>query len=112
LLHGKLDQLPVKERQLIEPVLLKYAHLFHDEQMNYFKGTSVIEHEIPLNDTRPIRKPQHSVHIDRRKATATLPPGALQYFAVVMLYLAAYLYKCAHTFARGLRFPGWSCPKG
>ena len=31
LLHGKLDHLPVKERQLIEPVLLKYAHLFHDE---------------------------------------------------------------------------------
>jgi hypothetical protein len=30
LLHGKLDHLPVKERQLIEPVLLKYAHLFHD----------------------------------------------------------------------------------
>jgi len=58
LLHGKLDHLPAEERQLIEPVLLKYAHLFHDEEMNDFKGTSVVEHEIPLNDTRPIRKPQ------------------------------------------------------
>ena len=59
MLHGKLYHLPVKERQLIKPVLLKYAHLFHDEQMNDFKGPSVIEHEIPLNDTRPIRKPQY-----------------------------------------------------
>jgi len=46
LLYGKLDHLPVEERQLIEPVLLKYAHLFHDKQMNDLKGTSVIEHEI------------------------------------------------------------------
>jgi hypothetical protein len=61
LLQGKLDHLPVKERQLIEPVLLKYAHLFHDEQMNDFKGMSVIRNKIPLNDTRPIRKPQYRV---------------------------------------------------
>jgi hypothetical protein len=60
LLHGKLDHLPVKERQLTEPTLLKYAHLFHDAQMNDSKGTSVIEHEIPLNDTRSIRKSQQS----------------------------------------------------
>jgi len=32
--RGKLDHLPVKDRQLIEPVLLKYPHLFHDEQIN------------------------------------------------------------------------------
>jgi len=31
LLHGKLDHLPVKERQMIEPAVLKYAYLFHDE---------------------------------------------------------------------------------
>jgi hypothetical protein len=47
----------MKKRQLIESVLLKYDHLFHNEKMNYFKRTSVVEHEISPNDTRPIRKP-------------------------------------------------------
>ena len=71
LLHGKLDHQPAEERQLIEPVLLKYAHLFHDEEMNDFKGTSVIEHEIPLNDTRPIRKPQYRVPYALREEMQT-----------------------------------------
>jgi hypothetical protein len=32
LLKWKLDHLPPHERQLIEPVLVKYAHAFHDEE--------------------------------------------------------------------------------
>ena len=57
LLRGKLEHLIQKERQLLEPVLLKYTHVFHDEESNKFKGTNVVEHEILLNDTRPIRRP-------------------------------------------------------
>jgi len=35
---------------------MKYAHVFHDEENNEFKGTSVIDDEIPINNTRPIRR--------------------------------------------------------
>ena len=70
MLHGKLDHLPTKERQLIEPVLLKYTHLFH-EQINYFQGTSVIENEIPLNDKRPIPKLQYRVPYALREEMQT-----------------------------------------
>jgi len=48
-----------EDRELIEPILLKYAHVFHDEETNHFKGTNVIEHEIPIGDARPIRRPQY-----------------------------------------------------
>jgi hypothetical protein len=56
LLQGKLDHLTPEERQRIEPVLVKYAHIFHDEETNGFKGTSVIEHQIPVGDAQPIRR--------------------------------------------------------
>ena len=46
---------------MIEPMLLKYAHVFNDEDSNDFKGTDVIEHQIVLEDARPIRKPQYRV---------------------------------------------------
>jgi hypothetical protein len=59
-LNGKLDHLPPDERRLIEPVLVKYAYVFHDEEANDFKGTDVIEHEI-FGDTPPIRRPQYRV---------------------------------------------------
>ena len=48
-----------EERQILEPVLLKYAHVFHDEETNDFKGTDIIEHQIPVGDARPIRMPQY-----------------------------------------------------
>jgi hypothetical protein len=57
LLEGKLDQLPPQERQLIEPVLVKYAHVFHDEELNDFKATNVVEYEIPVGDSTHIRRP-------------------------------------------------------
>ena len=46
---------------MIERVLMKYAHVIHDEESNDFKDTDVIEHQIVLEDTRPIRKPQYRV---------------------------------------------------
>ena len=49
-----LDDLPQEERQLIEPVFLKYAHLFRDDETNDFKGTNIIEHEIPVGEARPL----------------------------------------------------------
>jgi hypothetical protein len=44
LLPGKLDHLTDEDRRHIEPILKKYAHLFHDEEENYFKCTNVMEH--------------------------------------------------------------------
>ena len=61
LLQGKLDHLTPAERQHIEPILVKYAHVFHDEETNDFKGTTVIEHQIPVGDAKPITRP----HIER-----------------------------------------------
>ena len=46
LLQGKLYHLRQYEIQLIEPNLLKYAHVFHDEDTNDFKCTEVMEHQI------------------------------------------------------------------
>ena len=40
---------------------MKYAHVFHDEESNDFKGNDVIENQIALEDMRPIRKPQYWV---------------------------------------------------
>jgi len=34
---------------------MKYAHVFHDENTNDFKGTKVTEHQI-VGDAKPIRK--------------------------------------------------------
>ena len=59
LLKGKLEHLPQRERQLIEPVLVKYAHVFHDEELNDFKATNVVEFEIPVGDSTPIGRPPY-----------------------------------------------------
>ena len=59
LLRGKLDHLSLEDRQQIEPILVKYAHTFHDEETNDFMGTNVVEHEILLTDPRPIRRPPY-----------------------------------------------------
>jgi len=59
LLGGKLDHLPSEDRKKIEPVLLKYAHVFHDEKSNDFKTTELVEHEINLKDPMPLRRPQY-----------------------------------------------------
>ena len=59
LLKGKLDHIPQHERQLIETVLVKCAHVFHDEELNYFKATNIVEYEIPVGYTPPIRRPPY-----------------------------------------------------
>jgi hypothetical protein len=59
LLNGKLECLKQEDKELIEPILIKYAHVFHDQGTNDFKGTNVIEHEIRMEDARPIRRPQY-----------------------------------------------------
>jgi hypothetical protein len=58
-LGENVDHLPPEERQIIEPVLRKYAHVFHDEGTNDFNSTDVIEHQILLEDHKPIRRPQY-----------------------------------------------------
>jgi len=59
LLNGKLEHLKQEDRELIHPGFLKYAHIFHDKDTNEFTGTSDIEHEIPIGDERPSRRPQY-----------------------------------------------------
>jgi len=58
-LNAKLNHLTPEDRQHIEPVIMKYAYIFHDEETNDFKGTTVIEHEIPIGNARPIRRPPY-----------------------------------------------------
>jgi hypothetical protein len=60
LFKGKLNYLSEEEKQVIEPVLLKNAHVF-DELANDVKETDVIEHQILLDDAAdkepPILRP-------------------------------------------------------
>jgi hypothetical protein len=37
--------------------MLRNNHIFLDEATNYFKGTNVIEHQIPVGNLQPIRRP-------------------------------------------------------
>jgi len=58
-LQVKLDHFSQEERQLIEPTLLKYAQVFHDEDTNDIKCTDVMENQILLGNTAPVRRPQY-----------------------------------------------------
>jgi hypothetical protein len=44
------------EERFVEPLLIKYRHVFHQEGSNYFKGTDLVEHRIVTGDVKPIRK--------------------------------------------------------
>ena len=44
ILQGKLDHISQDDRGLIEPILLKYVQVFHDEDTNNLKCTDVMEH--------------------------------------------------------------------
>ena len=46
---------------MIEPVLKKCAHVFHEEESYDFKCTDVIEHQIVLENQRPTITPQYRV---------------------------------------------------
>ena len=50
--YGNTRSLVLEQRQIFEPGLLKYAHVFHDEETDYFKGSNIIEHQILLDDPR------------------------------------------------------------
>jgi hypothetical protein len=60
-LNGTLGHLPQEERATLEPVLLRYRHVFYDEDTNYFRGTDVIEHRIITGEAAPIRKTLYRV---------------------------------------------------
>jgi hypothetical protein len=48
--RDKLGHLTPKERSVMEPVLMKYKHVFHQEGSNDFKGTDLVEHRIVTGD--------------------------------------------------------------
>ena len=50
----KLAYLSSAERKIIEPVLIKYAGIFHDDEDDDFKSTSVVVHKIET-DATPIK---------------------------------------------------------
>ena len=54
-----MDHLTLEEREHIEPVLIKYARILHDEESNDFKGTTLTEYLITVGDAQPIRRPQY-----------------------------------------------------
>ena len=60
-LNGKLEHLTVEEMSVIEPLLMKYKHIFHQEGSNDFKGTDLVEHMIVTGDAKPIRKAPYRV---------------------------------------------------
>ena len=58
LLRSKLDHLPLHERRLIETLLVKYGHVFHDQDTKYFEATDVVEHKITVEKNTLIRRPK------------------------------------------------------
>jgi hypothetical protein len=47
--------------EIIEPVLILYAEIFHDEENNDFKSTKIIEHRIETGDSPSIKKAPYKV---------------------------------------------------
>ena len=44
------------ERKIIEPDLIKFAGIFHEDEDNDFKSTSVVVHKIETGNATPIKK--------------------------------------------------------
>jgi hypothetical protein len=61
LLASKLEQLISDGKVHLEPVLRRFGGVFHNEESNDFKATSVMKHEIHLEDLRPLRRPLHQM---------------------------------------------------
>ena len=59
LLRNILDHLSQEERQILEPVLLKYAQVFQNNETNDFKDTDIIKPQILVGDARRIRRTQY-----------------------------------------------------
>ena len=66
-LQVKLGHLSKEERAVMEPVLTKYRHVFHEESSHDFPGTDLVEHRIVTGDTKPIRKTPYRVPFALRK---------------------------------------------
>ena len=60
-LQDKLGQLSQAERSVMEPILIKYRHIFHEEGSNEFRGTDLVKHKIVTGNAKPIRKPRYRV---------------------------------------------------
>jgi hypothetical protein len=61
-LQDKLGHLSQEEWAVVEPVLTKYRHVFHD-----FPGTDLVEHRNVTGDIKPIRKTPYRVPFALRK---------------------------------------------
>jgi len=47
------------ERKIVEPVSIKYAGIFHDDEDDGFQSTNVVVHKIETGDATPIKKAPH-----------------------------------------------------
>jgi len=56
-----LRHLPKQDREVMEPFLRKYRHVFHLYVDSPFPGTDLVEHRIGRGDARPIRKAPYIV---------------------------------------------------
>ena len=65
-LQDKLGHLSQAERSVMEPILIKYRHIFH-EGSNDFRGTDLVEHKIVTRNAKPIRKPPYRLPFALRK---------------------------------------------
>ena len=66
-LQDTLGHLSQEERSVMEPILIKYRHIFHEEGSNDFRGTDVVENKIVTGNVKPIRKPAYRVPFALRK---------------------------------------------
>jgi hypothetical protein len=60
-MRDRLAHLSPADRKVMEPVLYRYAHVFHDEEWNDFKSTDVVQHRIETEDALPIRKAPYRI---------------------------------------------------
>jgi hypothetical protein len=66
-LQDKLGHLSQAERSVMEPILEKYRHIFHEEGSNDFRGADLVEHKIVTGNAKPIRKLPYIVPFALRK---------------------------------------------
>jgi hypothetical protein len=55
-LRDSLAHLSDEKRAEIEPVLMGYAHVFHDEESGEFGNANLVRHKIDTGNAPPIRK--------------------------------------------------------
>ena len=60
-LDSTLGRLSKGETAVMEPVLTKHMHVFHEDEDNQFNGTDLVEHRIITGDAKPIQKAPYTV---------------------------------------------------